>query len=392
MVVLQECAGRPSARCWRCWPIRHVPAEQANVRTVLAEMGRPARERAGGHSPRGRSEADGPGDPDAGRNERPEGRASTCSGPGGRQRRGGAGSGNRGAAAIDRASAHPAEAVRLLTDAARTYFDRRQPIEGVVDGQVELWRWDEGKRQCVAKTCARRTTPRGRWRPAGPATPMLLAPDDREVRLLVRGRDARSGGLREGPRSAAGRERSGCDRGQAGRRQSDRRGAGLCGRSRPSGGGDGGGPIAGSDRQGRARCCTLATSRRPLASALQNPDRRLRMAALEAIVRLQPTKPFAGLQLRAGGLGLLRGQRRRPPRAGRPARASRRPTSWRGMLGAAGYQCETALNGKDLLRLAAHSPDYEIALDRRVDRPAADQHALAAIAARSRGRPRSGSG
>ena len=32
----------------------------------------------------------------------------------------------------------------------------------------------------------------------------------------------------------------------------------------------------------------------PLALALQDPDRRLRMAALEAIVRLQPSRPFAG--------------------------------------------------------------------------------------------------
>ena len=35
---------RPSARCWRCWPIRPARPKTANVRTVLAAMGRSARE------------------------------------------------------------------------------------------------------------------------------------------------------------------------------------------------------------------------------------------------------------------------------------------------------------------------------------------------------------
>jgi HEAT repeat protein len=60
------------------------------------------------------------------------------------------------AAALKRLTGHipdRSEAVRLLTATANAYFDRQQPLEGVLDGKVDLWRWDEGKRQCVAKNC-----------------------------------------------------------------------------------------------------------------------------------------------------------------------------------------------------------------------------------------------
>ena len=43
----------------------------------------------------------------------------------------------------------------------------------------------------------------------------------------------------------------------------------------------------------------------PLVQAVQDPDRRLRMAALEAIVRLKPSKPFAGSSYVPAALGFF---------------------------------------------------------------------------------------
>ncbi len=99
----------------------------------------------------------------------------------------------------------------------------------------------------------------------------------------------------------------------------------------------------------------------PLVRALQSPDRRLRLAAVEAIVRLQPLRPFAGssyvpqtLGFFAASSGLRRGLVACPG-----------PTEARelaGMLSAAGFQVDTFSNGKDLLLQAVRSPDYELAL------------------------------
>lgn len=73
-----------------------------------------------------------------------------------------------------------AEAVRLLTDTAKAYFAQRPLIEGVVDGKVELWRWDEAKRQCVSTTVAADDAARAmaaRWA----RDAHRLAPDDQST-------------------------------------------------------------------------------------------------------------------------------------------------------------------------------------------------------------------
>ena len=75
------------------------------------------------------------------------------------------------------------QAAYLLTDAAKAYFDRHQPVEGVVNGKVELWRWDPSKRRCVARGVAPDEAARSlAARLARDA--YAIAPDNQEVRLL----------------------------------------------------------------------------------------------------------------------------------------------------------------------------------------------------------------
>jgi hypothetical protein len=107
----------------------------------------------------------------------------------------------------------------------------------------------------------------------------------------------------------------------------------------------------------------------PLVRALQNPDRRLRMAALEAIVRLRPTKPFAGSSYVPAALRYFAASSgvRRALVAGPSLEHSR---SFAGLLASVGLQTDTAVTGKELVRLAAHSPDYELAwIDVSINHP-----------------------
>ena len=141
------------------------------------------------------------------------------------------------------------------------------------------------------------------------------------------------------------------------------------------------GPAAGRDRQGRRTAVSrrqagaagsgAATARPPAAHGGPGGDRAI--AAVEAVSPARATC-------------------RRRWASSRPAAASRhalvagpnieQARDLAGMLAAAGFQTDTATTGKELLRLATRSPDYELALDRRVDQPSGDRHAVAGVAAR----------
>ncbi|MGW8258099.1 MAG: hypothetical protein ACWGMZ_11475, partial [Thermoguttaceae bacterium] len=110
----------------------------------------------------------------------------------------------------------------------------------------------------------------------------------------------------------------------------------------------------------------------PLALALRNPDRRVRIAAAKAIVALKPQGPYPGssylpetLRFFAATSGsrkiLLAGGNLEQMRKIIPA------------LTSAGFQVETAATGREALRMASSSPDYEFALiDATIDRPPID--------------------
>ena len=276
------------------------------------------------------------------------------------------------------------QAAYLLTDAAKAYFDRHQPVEGVVNGKVELWRWDPSKRRCVARGVAPDEAARSlAARLARDA--YAIAPDNQEVRLLYlttlleqaayengldRPWDEKDAAAAEAkqfgaktldaalryamadghPAAAAaaarllgeiGKPTNCCPKGA-----NHRRWSGPCNR-----------PIAGCGWRRWRRSCVCSPC---VPSPVRATCRR----------RWASSRPAAACAA-----------------AWLPARARRRPASLAGMLSAAGFQVDTFSNGKDLLLQAVRSPDYELALvDVTIDHPA-DRHPLAAVAARP-ARPR----
>lgn len=98
---------------------------------------------------------------------------------------------------------------------------------------------------------------------------------------------------------------------------------------------------------------------RGLAIALRHPDRRLRFAAADAIVKLNPPTSFAGASFVPETLGYLAstvGTRRVLIADPRTDMA----TTFGGLLGGAGYDVDVASTGDETLSLAFKQPDYEI--------------------------------
>ena len=99
----------------------------------------------------------------------------------------------------------------------------------------------------------------------------------------------------------------------------------------------------------------------PLVRAASHPDRRVRLAAVEAILALEPKSPFVGSSAVADALGYFAGsigERKALVVDVSPARAR----DIGGVLGAAGYAVETAVTARDAARLAADDADYELVL------------------------------
>jgi CheY-like chemotaxis protein len=106
-----------------------------------------------------------------------------------------------------------------------------------------------------------------------------------------------------------------------------------------------------------------------LALALQNPDRRLRIAAARAIVAIKPKRQFAGSSYMLQTLGYFASSSgmRRALLAGANVEDLRRMVP---ALTVAGFQTDTATNGREAMRMAVSSPDYELAMiDAGIDQP-----------------------
>jgi hypothetical protein len=107
----------------------------------------------------------------------------------------------------------------------------------------------------------------------------------------------------------------------------------------------------------------------PLVRATQDPDPRVRLAAVEAIVRMRPQEPYPGASHVVEALGFFISSRgaRRAIVASPSIEQSQRIS---GYLAAMGLEMDWAPTGADLVRLAIQSPDYEMTLvDAGIDRP-----------------------
>ena len=99
----------------------------------------------------------------------------------------------------------------------------------------------------------------------------------------------------------------------------------------------------------------------PLALAVRHRDSRLRFAAAEAIVKLKPSQPFAGSSYVPEALGYFAGSagQRRVLVAHRSIERAR---TLAGEFAAIGFDADVVTSGRDLMRKAVTSPDYEMLL------------------------------
>jgi hypothetical protein len=106
-----------------------------------------------------------------------------------------------------------------------------------------------------------------------------------------------------------------------------------------------------------------SSSGRPslLVDAIRHPDRRLRFAALQTIVKLDPKQPYPGSSYVAEALAFFANSQGKP-RVLTGAGIASRSQSWGGMLTNIGFANDRAYSGKDLFRMAASNPDYEFIL------------------------------
>lgn len=102
-------------------------------------------------------------------------------------------------------------------------------------------------------------------------------------------------------------------------------------------------------------------SPRRLAAALSHPDRRIRFAAVAAVLKLDPQAPFPGASYLAESLGYLAGSvgsRRALVVHPRTTEAQ----SLVGMLAELGFDADAAQTGRSAFVLAQRQPDYEFGL------------------------------
>jgi CheY-like chemotaxis protein len=108
----------------------------------------------------------------------------------------------------------------------------------------------------------------------------------------------------------------------------------------------------------------------PLVQALRSSDRQLRVAAVEAIMKLKPNTPFPGSSYLTDALADMAAA------TGRHRVAIAFPTlpplqELAGMTNALGFESVTATNGRQLVAAATESPDTELILvSGRMNRPA----------------------
>jgi len=262
------------------------------------------------------------------------------------------------------------QAGRLLAERAQEYFDRRQPLEREVAGQMDLWDWDVAQRQCITRIYA-----------VDDASRVLAARLARDAFAIAPG-ESQIEDLYLATMFEEAASQHGLD--QPWQNKDGllvRWAAGSGTRAIES-------ALEYAVAHGHPAAATVAAQvlgysgqtekllyggpqPTALVLATQNPDRRLRLAAAEAIVRLRPERPFAGSSYVPQALAFLAASSGgRHVLLGGSTQGSRELA---GMIAATGLQTDTAVSGRQLVRMATASPDYELALiDSTIDRPTAD--------------------
>ena len=269
----------------------------------------------------------------------------------------------------------PAQAARRLSELARSYFAGKQEMQTDVNGRVTLWTWDAAAKRCVGQSCppddasrafaARLARAASTLAPNNRAAQALAVATELEQMVYDRGLDK---GLEfdnaEVKRLAAleprGHRRRAC---ALPRRAS-------CGRR--CRGGRNPRPLR-QDSGIAVRHWRRGVRGTAVARAVQSPDARLRIAACEAIARLEPKASFPGSSFVLDALAFQAAST-----GGRRALAVS-PSSdvldeWIGTLKFRNVESDAARSGKDALRMAVRCPDYELAvIDMATQSPPAEE-------------------
>lgn len=311
----------------------------------------------------------------------------------------------------------PNDAVRLLAKRARDYFEHNQPVMGVVEGRVERWHWDPEQNTLAPREFteddARRRLAARLARDAH-----AIDPDNHALQVLRLATMLEQAAFEQGlgnplpieEGTAAARalqtgpvvlEEVMQEAIRVGRPAAAAAAASLLSKAETVGRGPEPAPPeadpdapppdpayeaapdavagepepAGKSSDGPDRTDVLlhqGAEASPLVRAAIHADRRVRMAALESIVALQPTRPFAGSHHVPQSLAFMASTGGGPkallagPKRDQMLRLA-------GFLAARGIGVDTATNGREMLRLAAASPDYVLVLvDSRLDNPTID--------------------
>ncbi len=260
------------------------------------------------------------------------------------------------------------EAVRILMDRAKDYYDRGQAIDRVVDGNVRMWSWNQGEQKCIVTVVpvetARRMIAARFARDA-----FALNKDNHDAKMLYLATMLEVAALEAGL-DAPFEEGEGTATAEAvtfGMPTMERLLEYAMKNDHPVAG------MMAARILGRHGDAEELLRRRPepcpLVRAIRSPDRRLRLAAVDAVFRLQPAWPFAGSSYIPEALKFFAATGGSPraivagPRTGESRELA-------GVLAAMGYQVETAVNGRELVRKACASPDYELAMiDTGIENP-----------------------
>ncbi len=311
----------------------------------------------------------------------------------------------------------PNDAVRLLAKRARDFFEHNQPVKGAVEGRVEWWQWDPERNTLVPRAstedAARRRLAARLARDAHAidpnrhsvqvlhlATMLEQAAFEQGLgnRLPIDEGTAAARALQAGPVVLEVVMQEAL---RVGRPAAAAAAASLLAEAAPVDRAPDAAPapadpdapppdpayeaapdaIAGEptpaeqSSDGPDRTDLLlhqGAEASPLVRAAVDADRRVRMAALESIVALQPVRPFAGSHHVPQSLAFM-ASTGSGPKALLAGPKREEMLRLAGFLAARGIGVDTATNGRDMLRLAAASPDYVLVLaDSRLDNPTID--------------------
>jgi hypothetical protein len=270
-----------------------------------------------------------------------------------------------------------AQAAQQLYELAGGYFAGKQTMRTDVDGRATLWTWDPATKQCTPRNCAPDDAARAIAARLVRAA-KSLAPDNRQVQVLAlavvleqavyeRGLDKRLDFNDPAMRQIAALDPQTIE-GVLTFCLAEHHPAAARAAAEILGGHHV--PIVGSKPEELLRS---GSGPSPLVRAVRSPDRRLRMAALEAIVALQPQAPFAGSSHVLESLGHLAAST-----GGRRALLvspnSETLEEWGGVLNFRNVTCDTAATGREAVRLALGCPDYELlAIDMATLGPPAEE-------------------